>query len=176
MATVLTQLTIEPMRAEDIPEIMEIERQCFRTPWHENAFYNELYHQPACYLVAKANGKVVGYAGMWIIMDEAHITTLAVHPDYRRQHIGERLLLALLEIATARRARHATLEVRETNLSAQRLYTKYGFYTVAVRKGYYTDTGENALIMWTPTLQSPEYQQILRTNRWKLLQDKRTTP
>ncbi|GIV14665.1 MAG: ribosomal-protein-alanine acetyltransferase [Armatimonadota bacterium] len=169
MAILMSHLVIEPMRAEDIPEIMQIERMCFRTPWHENAFYNELYHEPACYLVAKGNGRVVGYGGMWVIMDEAHITTLAVHPHYRRQHIGERLLLALLERAIARRARHATLEVRETNLAAQRLYTKYGFYTVAIRKGYYADTGENALIMWTPDMQTTEYQQLLRTNRWKLL-------
>lgn len=170
MAILMPQLVIEPMRAEDIPLIMEIERLCFRTPWHENAFYNELYHQPACYLVAKVGGKVVGYGGMWVIMDEAHITTLAVHPHFRRQHIGEKLLLALLEQAIARRARHATLEVRESNLAAQRLYTKYGFYTVAVRKGYYADTGENALIMWTPDMQSAAYQQLLRANRWKLLQ------
>lgn len=169
MAILMPQLVIEPMRAEDIPEIMEIERMCFRTPWHENAFYNELYHQPACYLVAKVNERVAGYAGMWVITDEAHITTLAVHPHYRRQHIGEKLLLALLERVLARRARYATLEVRESNIAAQRLYAKYGFHTVAIRKGYYTDTGENALIMWTPDMHSPEYQQLLRTNRWKLL-------
>lgn len=169
MAILMPQLVIEPMRAEDIPEMMDIERMCFRTPWHENAFYNELYHQPACYLVAKVNERVVGYGGMWVIMDEAHITTLAVHPNYRRQHVGERILLALLECAIARQARHATLEVRETNTAAQRLYSKYGFYAVAIRKGYYADTGEDALIMWTPDMQTPEYQQLLRANRWKLL-------
>ncbi len=173
MAILIPQLVIEPMRAEDIPEMMEIERMCFRTPWHENAFYNELHHQPACYLVAKVGGRVAGYAGMWVIMDEAHITTLAVHPHHRRHHIGERLLLGLLECAIARRARHATLEVRETNVAAQRLYTKYGFYTVAIRKGYYADTGEDALIMWTPDMQTPEYQQLLRANRWKLLKGER---
>ncbi|MDW8320039.1 MAG: ribosomal protein S18-alanine N-acetyltransferase [Armatimonadota bacterium] len=169
MAILLSQLVIEPMQAEDVPPIMDIERMCFRTPWHENAFYNELYHRSACYLAAKVNGRVVGYAGMWVIMDEAHITTLAVHPHYRRQHIGERLLLALLEYAIARRARHATLEVRENNVAAQRLYSKYGFYTVAIRKGYYADTGENALIMWTPDMQTPEYRQLLRANRRNLL-------
>ncbi len=169
MATVLPQLAIEPMRAEDIPEIMRIERMCFVTPWHENAFYNELHHQPACYLVAKVNERVAGYGGMWVIMDEAHITTLAVHPDYRRHHIGERLLLALLEVAIARRARKATLEVRISNIAAQNLYTKYGFRTVAIRKGYYADTREDALIMWAGDMQMPEYQQLLRTNRWNLL-------
>jgi ribosomal-protein-alanine N-acetyltransferase len=169
MAIFVPQLVIELMKAEDIPQIMEIERMCFVTPWHENSFYAELNHQPACYLVAHIGERVVGYGGMWVIMDEAHITTLAVHPAYRRQHIGERLLLGLLEVAIARRARRATLEVRASNSAAQRLYAKYGFSAVAIRKGYYADTGEDALVMWSPDMQTPEYQQLLRANRWKLL-------
>jgi len=169
MAIFVPQLFIELMKAEDIPQIMEIERMCFVTPWHENSFYAELNHQPACYLVAHIGERVVGYGGMWVIMDEAHITTLAVHPAYRRQHIGERLLLGLLEVAIARRARRATLEVRASNSAAQRLYAKYGFSAVAIRKGYYADTGEDALVMWSPDMQTPEYQQLLRANRWKLL-------
>lgn len=169
MAIFMPQLVIEPMREEDIPQIMRIERMCFPTPWHENAFYAELHHEPACYLVAKVDGQVVGYGGMWVIMDEAHITTLAVKPGYRRQHIGERLLLALLEVALARRARRVTLEVRMSNIPAQNLYAKYGFRAVAIRKGYYADTREDALIMWTDDIQTPEYQRMLRTNRWKLL-------
>lgn len=173
MAISVPQLVIEPMQAEDIPEMMQIERMCFVTPWHENAFYNELHHEPACYLVAKVDGRVVGYGGMWVIMDEAHVTTLAVHPDYRRHHIGERLLLALLEVAIARRAHKATLEVRMSNIAAQNLYAKYGFQAVAIRKGYYADTQEDALIMWVSDLHTPEYQQLLRTNRWKLLRAQR---
>lgn len=170
MAIFMPQLVIEPMREEDVPDVMHIERMCFPTPWHENAFYSELRHEPACYLVAKVDGRLVGYGGMWVIMDEAHITTLAVHPEYRRQRIGERLLLALLEIAIARRARRATLEVRMSNISAQNLYAKYGFRAVAVRKGYYADTREDALIMWTDDIQTQAYRQLLRTNRWKLLE------
>jgi ribosomal-protein-alanine N-acetyltransferase len=169
MAIFVPQLVIELMKAEDIPQIMEIERMCFVTPWHENSFYAELNHQPACYLVAHIGERVVGYGGMWVIMDEAHITTLAVHPAYRRQHIGERLLLGLLEVAIARRARRATLEVRTSNIAAQQLYVKYGFQAVAIRRGYYADTGEDALVMWSPDMQTPEYQQLLRANRWKLL-------
>jgi ribosomal-protein-alanine N-acetyltransferase len=169
MAIFMPQLVIEPMRAEDIPQIIEIERMCFATPWHENSFYAELNHQPACYLVAHIGVRVVGYGGMWVIMDEAHITTLAVHPAYRRQHIGERLLLGLLEVAIARRARRATLEVRTSNIAAQQLYAKYGFQAVAIRRGYYADTGEDAVVMWTPDMQTPDYQQLLRANRWKLL-------
>lgn len=169
MAIFVPQLVIQPMREGDIPEIMRIERMCFPTPWHENAFYAELNHEPACYLVAKIDQQVVGYGGMWVIMDEAHITTLAVHPEYRRQHIGERLLLALLEVAIARRARRVTLEVRMSNAPAQNLYAKYGFRAAAIRKGYYLDTHEDALVMWTDDIQTPEYQRLLRTNRWKLL-------
>ncbi|MER3473640.1 MAG: ribosomal-protein-alanine N-acetyltransferase [Armatimonadota bacterium] len=169
MAIFMPQLVIEPMREEDIPQIMRIERMCFPTPWHENAFYAELHHEPACYLVAKVDGQVVGYGGMWVIMDEAHITTLAVKPGYRRQHIGERLLLALLEVALVRRARRVALEVRMSNIPAQNLYAKYGFRAVAIRKGYYADTREDALIMWTDDIQTSEYQRMLRTNRWKLL-------
>jgi len=176
MAIFMPQLVIEPMKAEDIPQIMEIERMCFVTPWHESSFHAELNHQPACYMVAHIDERVVGYGGMWVIMDEAHITTLAVHPAYRRQHIGERLLLGLLEVAIARRARRATLEVRASNTAAQRLYAKYGFYAVAIRKGYYADTGEDAVIMWTPDMQTPEYQLLLRANRWKLLRAEPETP
>lgn len=169
MAVFISQLIIEPMREEDIPQIMQIERMCYPTPWHENAFYSELHNASACYLVAKTSGGVVGYTGAWLIMDEAHITTLAVHPAYRRQHIGERLLLALLETAISRRACKATLEVRASNVAAQKLYAKYGFREVAIRRGYYADTSEDALIMWTDNMQTPEYQQLLRANRWQLL-------
>ncbi|GBD28617.1 Ribosomal-protein-alanine acetyltransferase [bacterium HR31] len=141
---------IEPMRLEDIPRVLEIERQCFSTPWPRDAYRRELQeNRSACYLVARQNGVVVGYAGMWVILEEAHVTTLAVEPRYRRRKVGERLLAALIEEARARGARWVTLEVRRSNHAAQALYRKYGFREVHVRPRYYSDNGEDALIMWT---------------------------
>jgi ribosomal-protein-alanine N-acetyltransferase len=106
----------------------------------------------AQYLVARADGEIIAYGGMWLMVDEAHITTFAVHPDWRRQRIGERLLLAFLDMAVDRGAREATLEVRLSNLPARRLYEKYGFRPVGLRPRYYSDDQEDALIMTTETL------------------------
>src|SRR6185503_12809074 len=103
----------------------------------------------ASYLVARVDGEIVGYGGMWLMVDEAHITTFAVHPAWRRQRVGERLLLAFLDLAIARQAREATLEVRLSNIAARRLYEKYGFRPVGLRPRYYSDNGEDALIMTT---------------------------
>ncbi len=141
---------VEPMRLEDIPEVLEIERQSFSTPWPKDAYRRELLeNRTACYLVARENGAVVGYAGMWVVSEEAHITTIAVDPKQRRRGIGKRLLVALVEEARARGARWLTLEVRRSNHAAQALYRKFGFREVHVRPRYYSDNGEDALIMWT---------------------------
>jgi ribosomal-protein-alanine N-acetyltransferase len=103
----------------------------------------------------RAGSEVVGYAGLWLMVDEAHITTFAIHPAWRRRRLGERLLLAVLDVARAQRAREATLEVRLSNLAARRLYEKYGFRPVGLRPNYYSDDREDALIMTTETLDSP---------------------
>ncbi len=143
-------VSVEPMRLEDIPRVLEIERQSFSSPWPRDAYRRELTeNRNACYLVARQGEVVVGYAGMWVILEEAHITTIAVDPKRRRQGIGERLLAALVEEARARGARWLTLEVRRSNYAAQALYRKYGFREVHVRPRYYSDNGEDALIMWT---------------------------
>src|SRR6202030_3975079 len=106
----------------------------------------------AHYVVARADGEVVGYGGMWVMVDEAHITTFAVAPERRRERIGERLLLELMDLAQELRAREATLEVRLSNLPARRLYEKYGFRPVGLRPRYYTDDNEAAPIMTTEPL------------------------
>src|SRR6185312_4759725 len=98
--------------------------------------------------------EIVAYGGIWLMVDEAHVTTFAVHPRYRRRRIGERLLLALLDLAVDRHAREATLEVRLSNLAARRLYEKYGFRPVGIRPRYYSDNNEDALIMTTEPLSS----------------------
>jgi len=147
---------IEPMELADIPSVHVIERASFTVPWPDDAYRNELLtNRLASYIVARSGGDVVGFAGLWVMVDEAHITTFAVDPRWRRRGIGERLLLALLELAVARRAREATLEVRLSNVPARRLYEKYGFRPVGIRPRYYSDNGEDALIMTTDVLASP---------------------
>jgi ribosomal-protein-alanine N-acetyltransferase len=146
---------VEPMALADLDAVQEIERRSFRTPWPSHAYRTELEtNRLAHYLVARIAGRVVGYGGMWVMVDEAHITTFAVDPDFRRHGIGERLLLALLDLARARNAREATLEVRLSNLPARRLYEKYGFRPVGLRPRYYSDDNEDALIMTTEPIAS----------------------
>jgi ribosomal-protein-alanine N-acetyltransferase len=155
---------ISPMRIEDLPAVLAIERASFRTPWPPHAYQSELQsNRLATYLVARVDERLVGFAGMWLMVDEAHITTFAVDPAWRRQGIGERLLLALLDIAVARGAREATLEVRLSNLPARRLYEKYGLRPVGVRPRYYSDDQEDALIMTSePFAEAPMRERLAR--------------
>ncbi len=146
----ITRVTLETMRMDDIPRVLAIEQQSFRTPWPRDAYTHELNeNRLAAYLVAKTEEGIVGYGGMWVILDEAHVTTIAVDPAYRGQHIGERLLLGLIDAALGRGARWMTLEVRRSNDVAQTLYKKYGFREIGVRKGYYSDNREDAIVMWS---------------------------
>ena len=149
----LYPIVIEDMRVEDIDAVQEVERASFPVPWPANAFRHELtQNRNAHYIVAREGQRIVGYAGLWLSLDEAHITTFAVDPAWRRQGVGETLLVALLDLALARHAREATLEVRLSNLPARRLYEKYGFRPVGLRPRYYSDNGEDALIMTTEPL------------------------
>lgn len=168
MAIIIDPVAIEPMRRSDVAAVSAVERRSYPTAWQEGAYYTELANRSACYLVARLDGAVVGYAGMWVIMDEAHITTIAVDPDHRGRKIGERLMNELLTEAMARGAMRATLEVREGNVVAQRLYRKYGFREAAVRRGYYTDNNENALVMWVDELGKPAYADMLLELRRQL--------
>jgi ribosomal-protein-alanine N-acetyltransferase len=149
-------LTIRPMGIDDLPAVQQIERASFTTPWPPQAYRQELEtNRLAHYLVCQLGERVVAYGGVWLMVDEAHITTFAVHPAFRRRRIGERLLLAMLDLSLARHAREATLEVRLSNLAARRLYEKYGFRPVGIRPRYYSDNQEDALIMTTEALESP---------------------
>ncbi|MEP6755089.1 MAG: ribosomal protein S18-alanine N-acetyltransferase [Chthonomonadales bacterium] len=150
-------IIVEPMRKSDIPAVMAIEKQCYPCPWQETAYYTELNNRSAVYLVARRDLKVAGFGGMWVVMDEAHITTLAVEPVHRQQKIGERLLNDLLCAAVNIGASHATLEVRESNVAAQNLYEKYGFTQAAIRRNYYADNQENAIVMWADGLRDPKF-------------------
>ena len=149
-------LHIRPMAEEDLPFVQLIEGASFTTPWPPHAYRQELEsNRLAHYLVALIGERVVGYGGIWLMVDEAHITTFAVHPSFRRRRIGERMLIALLDLAVDRGAREATLEVRLSNLAARRLYEKYGFRPVGIRPRYYSDNQEDALIMTTEPLATP---------------------
>jgi len=139
---------IRRMRPEDLDEVMAIEEASFPTPWSRAAYRRELGDNAyAHYLVACIGEAIVGYGGMWVVLDEAHITTLAVAPAMRGRGLGSRVLGALIELAAGLGATRATLEVRRSNLVAQRLYVRHGFVVRGVRRKYYTDTGEDALIM-----------------------------
>jgi [ribosomal protein S18]-alanine N-acetyltransferase len=151
-----TKLIVESMQVGDLEAVQRIEEASFSTPWPPNAYHSELMtNRLASYLVARIDREIVAYGGMWVMVDEAHITTFAVDPAWRRQGIGERLLLALLDLARDRHAREATLEVRLSNLAARRLYEKYGFRPVGLRPRYYSDNNEDALIMTTEPLDDP---------------------
>lgn len=154
-------LTIERMEQAHLPEVMRIERAVFQPGWSEQAFLQDLRNPAALYLVVRWHGQIVGYAGMWMVVDEAHITNVAILPEYRGLGLAQRLILRLLSLARERGMSRATLEVRVSNLPAQKLYEKFGFRPVSTRKRYYED-GEDALIMWLEDLNSPEYAEHLK--------------
>jgi [ribosomal protein S18]-alanine N-acetyltransferase len=189
---------IEPMLITDIPEVVEIEKVCFSTPWPASAYKRELNNPKSTrYLVARhykdglplvappfqpekrsllasifpflqrpeENHKpnpnpVVGYGGLWLMMDEAHITTLGVDPTYRGKHLGEFLLIGLTDVAMQLGASWLTLEVRVSNTVAQNLYHKYTFKQQGVRHKYYTDNDEDAYVMWSDEITKPEFRQL----------------
>lgn len=143
----LNRLNIVPMQLSDIRDVMAIDSRSFACAWTSHAFETELNNRAANYIVAKLDNCVLGYAGVWIVSEDAHITTLAVMPEYRSRHIGERLLIACIDVARRRKAKCVTLEVRVSNIVARHLYDKFGFEVTGERVNYYTDNGENALVM-----------------------------
>ena len=150
------KVRIVPMRVADLPDVHSIERASFESPWPADAYRSELEtNRLAQYLVLRVGDEIAGYGGMWLMVDEAHIITFAVHPLWRRQHVADRLLLAMLDLAIDGGAHEATLEVRLSNLPARRLYEKFGFRPVGLRPRYYSDNGEDALIMTTDQLRDP---------------------
>jgi ribosomal-protein-alanine N-acetyltransferase len=145
---------VEAMMTADLEAVLAIERASFPAPWPREIFLRELHDdQIARLFVAHAaegthQGTVVGYACAWLVVDELHITNFAVHPEFRRRHVGDQLLQGVLTRAQEQGGRQALLEVRASNRGAQRLYGRFGFVPVAVRKGYYTDNNEDAIVMF----------------------------
>lgn len=158
-------IEIEPMTLQHLDRVLEIEALSYSTPWSKRAFVSEVTDNSyAYYYVARKDGIIVGYVGMWVILEEAHITNIAVAPDYRRLGIGQAMLEAMFSKAREKGATRMTLEVRVSNLGAQALYRKLGFADRGIRKGYYTDSNEDAIIMWKDDLgpQKPRERRV----RW----------
>ncbi len=149
------------MTLADIDQVMRIERASFPAPWPASAYRYELTRNNLCsYLVlcqGTDQGDVLAYGGFWLILDEAHISTIAVHPEWRGRGLGEAMLIALIDTAILRGAGELTLEVRVSNVVAQGMYRKHGFVQVGLRKRYYSDSKEDALIMTTPRVAQPPF-------------------
>jgi ribosomal-protein-alanine N-acetyltransferase len=179
---------VEPMALADVDQVMAIEKVAFSAPWSARAYRYEIVENDySTMLVVRPAtgpvgafarlarqvglikpGPVLGYGGFWLLVDDAHVATIAVHPDWHRRGLGELLLLSLLERAIAQDASRATLEVRVSNQPAQGLYHKYGFEVVSLRKRYYADNDEDALIMATPHLVATGFQENLGRCRAEL--------
>jgi ribosomal-protein-alanine N-acetyltransferase len=152
-------IKIEKMTLADIESVLKLEKVCFGDKWTSTPFLSELERVDCSYLVVKYDNNIIGYSGCWLILEELHITIMAVHPDFRRKKIGQRLLVKLLQEGKNNGAKWATLEVKASNLEAQRLYEKFGFTVKGRRKQYYQQDREDALIMWTDEIESPDYCQ-----------------
>ncbi len=142
-------LIIRQAEEKDIKPMADTDILCFSAPWSEWSFEQEIKgNNLAFYIVAEIDSRVVGYAGLWLIMDEGHITNVAVHPEFRKRGIGRALISVLLEHTVKNGTLSHTLEVRASNAAAISLYMKFGFEPAGIRKGYYEDNGEDAVIMW----------------------------
>lgn len=161
------EIQIRQLLLEDLDQILEIEPVLFGSHhWSRQSFINELNNPGGTYFsaVEPKSGIICGYSGFWLIGDEAHITTLAVNPDFRRQGIGELLLINDIQSSIKVDAKCMTLEVRESNDPAQKLYYKYGFISMGRRRQYYQDNSEDALVLWMENIRTDEFRELLAKN------------
>jgi len=157
------EVHIVPMRRRHLKDVIAIEEQVYPRPWTTTLFLGELAIKGTrSYNIARIGRRLVGYVGLMMTLDDGHITTIAVDPSLQRGRIGTRLLLAATEDALERGARALTLEVRVSNTGAQALYQRFGFEAVGTRKGYYTETNEDAIVMWATDISSDAYMERLR--------------
>ena len=154
-------ITIAPMRRRDLRAVLRIEERTSSTPWSLGLFLAEARRPERIYLVARRSRSVVGFAGLLFALDEAHVTTIAVDPDLQGGRVGTRLLLELVRGAIARGATAITLEVRASNDAAKALYRRFGFAPAGVRKDYYRDPTEDALVLWAHEIDGAEYAERL---------------
>lgn len=153
--------TIRKMYLSDLDRVSELDPIVFgEMHWTRNIFANELANPNAIYFVAASEeDQVLGYGGAWIVLDEMHIMTLGTDPDFRRNKIAESIIVKLIEYARENKIKSISLEVRLSNVAAQKLYERYSFQQQGIRKNYYESDGESALILWTPDIQSAEFQE-----------------
>jgi len=152
------EVVVGPMRRRQLRAVLRIEQQVYPRPWSMGLFMSELGYGPSrVYLTARVDGVVVGYGGLMLVAEDGHVTTLAVDPAWHRHTLGTRLLLALARAGIARGAKNLTLEVRASNQPAQALYRAFGFAPAGVRRGYYVETNEDAIVMWANDVDSEEY-------------------
>jgi ribosomal-protein-alanine N-acetyltransferase len=151
-------MRIEPMKRRHVRSVVAIEDRIFTRPWSAALYYSELA-QPSTrrYFVAVADGEVIGYIGCMLVVGEGHITTVGVAPEWHRRSIGTRLMLHLVRDVRAQGATALTLEVRVTNTGAQELYRRFGFAPAGIRKNYYADVNEDAIVMWAHDVETDEY-------------------
>ena len=168
----ISKIFISQMVAEDIDQVVEVEAGAYgEHHWSKSSFYDEMSNNLAKYYSAKTqDGELVGYAGVWHIIDEGHITTIAVKKEFLRQHIGEAIIVKILEDCYKAGIKYLTLEVRESNIPAISLYKKYGFESLGTRKGYYQDNNEDALIMWTENIFYDKFKTQFEKNKNNLKQ------
>lgn len=155
MMAVVAPVVLRPMTLADIPVVVELERETYPQPWSEGIFTDELSRSDRVYVLAEQQGEMIGFAGLMLIDEDAHVTTLAVKTEARKVGLGTKLMLRLIAAGLERGARNLTLEVRATNEGAQRLYNRFGMVAVGVRKNYYRD--DDAVIMWATDIDQPEY-------------------
>ena len=150
------------MTHDDIDEILQIEEKCYGAHhWSRESFLTELSNKISSYrCVLNHEKKCVGYMGIWKIMDEAHVTNLSIHPDYQNKKLAHKLLLSMIDECYKEKIKYITLEVRESNEKAIKLYEKFGFKSLGIRKNYYQDNNESALIMWSENIFDKKYKEL----------------
>lgn len=164
------KIKIQPMQRNQVEDVLKIEEQAYgEHHWSRDSFYGELSNNLAHYYCAfDLDGNLIGYAGSWQVIDEAHITTIAVKPELKRKKIGEALLNKIISDCYKNEIKYITLEVRASNLAAISLYEKYGFKSLGKRKGYYQNNNEDALIMWTENIFWNKFKSTYEENINKL--------
>ncbi len=153
---------VVPMRRRHLRSVLQIEAQVYPRPWTLGLFLSELNLQAArSYFVARVDGRVVGYGGVMLSLEDAHVTTLAVDPAWQRHKLGQRLMVVLAREAVRRGSKHLTLEVRVSNEAAKGLYRRFGLAPAGIRKGYYAESGEDAIVMWAHDIDDEAYSNRL---------------